>query len=146
MSIRPRTPMRSKDGAAGQALVEFSLAIVVFLVMLVSLFDVGRAVYMYNGMSEAAREIARRTIVYPGIVLGASAESLDTVAIQQHLVPGLSDPIYACVDVSGAAVAHVPCLSGDYVRVTVSAVYTPVAFLGMGGPISMTSSASMLVP
>jgi Flp pilus assembly protein TadG len=131
---------------SGQALVEFSLAFIVFVVMLVGLFDLGRGVYMYNGVSEAAREIARRTVVHPGIVLGASTETQNTVAIQQGLVPELGNPVFACVDVAGSAVAHVPCQSGDYVRVTTNAAFTPISLLGIGGPITLSASASMLVP
>ena len=37
----------------GQALVEFSLAIPVFLVMILGVFDLGRGIYMYNGLAEA---------------------------------------------------------------------------------------------
>jgi Flp pilus assembly protein TadG len=43
----------------GQALVEFSIAIIVFLLLLMAVFDFGRGIYMYNGVSEAARDVAR---------------------------------------------------------------------------------------
>src|SRR6185369_14315679 len=56
----------------GQALVEFSLSIIIFIVMLMGIFDVGRAIFMYNGVSEAARDIARRTSVYPYSGIGGS--------------------------------------------------------------------------
>ncbi len=138
--------MPSRAHEAGQGLVEFSLAITVFMVMVLALFDLGHGVYTYNGLSEAGREIARRTIVYPGIVLGASAETLAVVATQHALVPGMSNPTFACVDVAGTIVAHSPCESGDYVQVTVTAAYTPISPLGIAGPINMTSSASMIIP
>lgn len=131
---------------SGQALVEFSLAIIVFIVMLLGLFDLGRGVYMYNGVSEAAREIARRTIVHPGIVLGTTAESQTALDTQKALVPGLTNPVYTCVDVAGTPVAHVPCQTGDYVRVTISAPFSPLSPIGIAGPITLSSSASMLVP
>lgn len=130
----------------GQALVEFSLAIIVFLVMVVGLFDLGRGVYTFNGVSEAAREIARRTVVHPGIALGASPEAQEVIAIQRGLVPGMGNPTFACVDVTGAASTHSPCRSGDYVWVTVTATYRPVALLGLGGPITLSSSSSMQIP
>ena len=47
----------------GQALPEFALVIPVFLLIIFGLFDVGRAVFMYNGLTNAAREAARLAIV-----------------------------------------------------------------------------------
>jgi Flp pilus assembly protein TadG len=136
----------TSPGERGQAIVEFSLAIGVFLMLMIGVVDLGRAIYVHNGLSEAAREIARRTIVYPGMTLGSSLESLDTVAIQQGIVPGMGTPAYDCVDVMGTATGHIPCTRGDYVRVTVTASYSPSMFLGLGGPLTLSSSASMQIP
>lgn len=47
----------------GQALVEFAVVIPFFLVLLFGIFDVGRAVYAYNSVTNAAREGARLAIV-----------------------------------------------------------------------------------
>ena len=130
----------------GQALVEFSLAILVFVVMVVALFDVGRGVYTFNGVSEAAREIARRTVVHPGdrprCEPGSAGGHCDPAGSR----PGMGNPTFACVDVTGAASTDSPCRSGDYVWVTVTATYRPVALLGLGGPITLSSSSSMQIP
>jgi Flp pilus assembly protein TadG len=130
----------------GQALVEFSLAIMVFLVMVLALFDLGRGVYMYNGVSEAAREIARVTAVHPGVTLGASTETADRIAVQRALVPALGAPTFECVTVTGAASTNDPCTSDDYVRVTIGATYTPISPLGLGGPITLTASSAVRLP
>ena len=131
---------------SGQALVEFSLAIMVFIVMVVALFDLGRGVYMYNGVSEAAREIARVTAVHPGLTLGASTETADRLAVQRALVPDLGTPTFECVTVTGAASANDPCTSDDYVRVTIDATYSPISMLGLGDPITLTASSSVRLP
>ena len=48
----------SRHGAGrGQALVEFSLAVTVFLLLVMAIVDFGRGIYMYNGVSQAAREV-----------------------------------------------------------------------------------------
>jgi TadE-like protein len=47
----------------GQALVEFALVIPIFLLLLIALFDLGRAVFAYNTLTNAAREGARLAIV-----------------------------------------------------------------------------------
>jgi len=57
---------RDRRGAhdrRGQALVEFALVIPIFLLVLVALFDVGRAVFAWNTLTNAAREGARMAIV-----------------------------------------------------------------------------------
>ena len=133
----------------------------IFLVMLMGIFDVGRLIFMYNGVSEAAREIARRTSVHTFDAvsaldsLGSSDETRETVDIQRGLVPGMHDvppgsPNFECVDIAGA-----PSLSGsrcgwdeyqDYVRVTVSATYQPITLLGVVGPITLQSSSTVAIP
>jgi Flp pilus assembly protein TadG len=129
----------------GQALVEFSLALPIFLVMLVAVFDFGRGVYTYNGLSEAAREISRITAVYPGLVLGASQQTADRVSVQKSLTPGMSDPVFACLKVDGTASPDIPCTSGDYVQVTVSSVYQPLTLLG-GSSFTLTATSSSVIP
>ena len=74
----------SRDRQRGQALVEFSLTIIIFLVLMMGVVDFGRAIYQYNGVSQAAREIARTTAVHPGSDFttdaGRSAETKETIA------------------------------------------------------------------
>jgi Flp pilus assembly protein TadG len=50
---------RRREDHRGQALVEFSLVILMFLTLVFGLIDVGRVVYAHNAISEAAREGAR---------------------------------------------------------------------------------------
>lgn len=47
----------------GQALVEFAILLPVLLVILLGIVDVGRMVYAYNAVSNAAREAGRTAIV-----------------------------------------------------------------------------------
>lgn len=49
--------------SAGQSLVEVAFVLPVLLIMLLGLFDFGRAIYAYNAVSNAAREAARTAIV-----------------------------------------------------------------------------------
>lgn len=130
----------------GQAVVEFSLAILVFLVILMGIFDFGRGMYMYNGVAQAAREIARRTSVYPGAVLGSSPQSQAVIRTQNAMVPSLGAPTFVCETVTGASSTNNPCASGDFVRVTVTAVYEPITLLGFLGDIPLTSSSSAQIP
>lgn len=47
----------------GQALVEFALVVPLFILMMVGIFEGGRAIYTYNALSNAAREALREAIV-----------------------------------------------------------------------------------
>ena len=57
------SPIRRRGGGRGQSLVEFSLVIPLFLLLLIAVFDLGRGVFAYNTLTNAAREGARMAIV-----------------------------------------------------------------------------------
>jgi Flp pilus assembly protein TadG len=60
-----------RASAAGQSLVEVAFVLPVLLLMLLGIFDFGRAIYAYNAVSNAAREAARVAIVdqKPAVVI-----------------------------------------------------------------------------
>ena len=53
------SPDPDKIGQRGQSLVEFALSSVVLLLLVGGLVDIGRAIYITEGLSSAAREGAR---------------------------------------------------------------------------------------
>ncbi|MHB8891151.1 MAG: TadE/TadG family type IV pilus assembly protein [Candidatus Limnocylindrales bacterium] len=113
----------------GQALVEFSIAVVPFLLILMAIVDLGRGVYQMNGTAEAAREIARVTSLHPeGAHLGASTKVQDVIGAQRALVPAFTlDEVgdITCVDVTDTPKPDDKCTFGDYVRVHVASPFTP---------------------
>lgn len=134
--------MARRGRERGQAMVEFSLAITIFLLILMGTIDLGRAAYQYNGVAQAARELARVASVHPGTTLGTSAQSTAALATQRALVPGLGTPVYACVDIAGTAVSGT-CTGGNWVRVTLSSTFTAITPLaGLLGVPTLTSKAS----
>ena len=54
--------------------------------------DLGRAAYQYNGVAQAAKELARVASVHPGTTLGTSAQSTAALANQRATHPGPRDP------------------------------------------------------
>jgi Flp pilus assembly protein TadG len=69
---------RARRRTRGQSLVEFALVIPLFILLLVAVFDLGRAVFAYNTLTNAAREGARMAIVNqdtPTIVAEAKAST-----------------------------------------------------------------------
>jgi Flp pilus assembly protein TadG len=133
----------------GQALVEFSLAIMVFLVIVLGVVDFGRAVYQNNGVAQAAREIARATSVHPGsdfsAPAGRSSETNAVIATQKRMIPNLQDPTIVCVDIMGTVKVK-DCLPGDWVRVTIAAPYSPVTpLLGLTGTWNLSASSTIVI-
>lgn len=137
----------------GQATVEFALAIIVFLVLLMGVFDLGKAIYQFNGVSQAAREIARAASVHPcadpnACTLGDSPEIASVVAVQKGLIPSLGTPAFRCVYPDGTLVpgSGSGCAPGYSVRVTAKAPYTPVMpLMGLTGPWILSSSSSVKI-
>ena len=58
-----RISARRARRSRGQTLAEFALVIPVLIVMLMGIFDLGRAIFAYNAITNAAREGARLGIV-----------------------------------------------------------------------------------
>jgi hypothetical protein len=162
MSDRNRRSIVGPNGAPrsrGQALVEFSIAIIPFLLLLMGVLDLGRGIYAMNATSQAAREIARATSVHrcastPCIDLGTSIETQDTIATQRELIPNMVfDPSVDidCVDSTDSVIADVECkpLSGNprFIRVHVSSTFTPVTpLLAVFGDHTFDSWARIQLP
>jgi Flp pilus assembly protein TadG len=145
--LRFRTPLeRSAD--RGQALVEFALVLVPFLVLLFGAIDVGRGIYAMNGTAQAAREIAREASVNC-CNFSSSSEVQGTIQVQRNLIPGLQiNPAtdIACVDLADVVQAN--CLPGEhYVRVRVRAAFTPVTPIVSGvGAHTFESYSRVSIP
>ena len=157
MSRRRRVRPRASRGSweSGQGLVEFALVLVPFLVLVMAIADLGRGVYMNNGVAQAAREIARTTSVHPcnpsSCTLGNSAETLATIATQRNLVPGLSAPgaviAIQCTTITDTSLSNATCRSGSFVRVTVSVPFRVVTpMLSMVAPTTLSSASHIQVP
>jgi Flp pilus assembly protein TadG len=158
MIRHPFLAERPRRTGRGQALVEFSLALIPFLLILMGIIDLGRGVYMSSGVNQAAREIARTTAVHPcntgSCTLGNSDQTIATVNTQKGLIPGLSDPsasiTFDCTSIGDTTVippAGQVCPSGDFVKVTVSVPYAAITpILSMVAPSTLVSTAHIQVP
>jgi Flp pilus assembly protein TadG len=138
---------RRRGRSRGQALVEFAIALPIFLVLMMGIFDLGRAIYQYNGVSEAAREIARVTSVHPGTTLGNSTETAAVVATQKGLIPNLASPTFTCIDIDGSTLnTSTTCVAGNQVKVVIVAPYRPVTpLLGLIGTWNMQSTSAVSI-
>jgi len=150
----------TRDRPRGQALVEFALAVIPFLILLMGVIDLGRGIYMMNGTSEAARDITRATIVHltgSGGQLGLSDQTTDVIDKQRDLVPGLAIDPTADIDcVDAYDVVQNDEVSGDdddcnlgvdFIRVRVTAQFSPITpLVSAFGTHTFESTSRMQIP
>ena len=149
--------MKRSRSRGGQAIVEFALVLPLLFIFLMGIIDLGRGIYLYNGVSQAAREIARAASVHPGDPLGSSPEVAAVVGTQMSLVPGMADPrikvggkyFITCEYPDGTKVGNGSgaggCAAPNVVRVEVHAQYEAVALLGFADPFDLMSSSTNAV-
>lgn len=137
----------------GQALTEFALVFPVALLLLLAVFDIGRAVFIYNGLTNAAREGARLAIVnqdkasvgrrVQDTAFGATISNLgdlaDPLVSYYKEEPNLDDPT-----------ANPPCLTiitGCVAVVTARVDWSPITPIigSIIGPIRFTARSELPV-
>ena len=167
------TPKRSRRDL-GQSLVEFALVIPIFLLVLVGLIDMGRAVYTNNTLAQAAREATRLAATQAfwvgssdaacnaaaGPVCPANVAALKTNvdAAANRMVVGLgtlaTSQIYIQCNLAASpptgAWTGATCNnrnSGDLVSVRITYTFTMLTpIVGrIANNLSMSASATMLV-
>lgn len=134
--------MRASNGRmsgrqAGQAMVEFAIAGLLFFYMLFGILDFGRAIFQYNDLASSAREGARAAIV----------QSLTDDQVKDYTVQASAGLLTTGdVTISGSRTCNaVPCPT---VTITVQHTFTPITpLIGnlIGGSITMTASSTMVV-
>jgi Flp pilus assembly protein TadG len=70
----------------GQDLAEYALILPIFLLVIMSIFDMGRAVYYYSALQNSVREGARYGIIYPEDITG-----IETVVRQKAVGLDVND-------------------------------------------------------
>ena len=112
----------------GQALVEFALILPIFLIMLMTVIDVGRAIWAQNSLASAAREGARYAIVHGGSAttacpIGPAADTANIPAVSASCPypspskQSIKDAVTAAAAAGGTSMAVTVCYgagcSGD---------------------------------
>ena len=115
----------------GQTLVEFALIVPVFLLVVIGLFDVGRGVFAYNTVANAARGAARVAIV------DQDPDAIRAEAKRLGVALGLSD-----ADIELTACSEFDCVYGVTVTYDYDAA-TPL--IGQLFDPTITSTARMPV-
>jgi hypothetical protein len=119
-----------RSSLRGQTLVEFALILPAFLLLVVFIFDFGRAVYYYSAIHNAAREGARYGAVNP---IRASSTSVyaDIAGMKNEVIKfavgmGLSDCDITFADIDPAFYESAGGITNATVRVEVEYKFYPV--------------------
>ncbi|MHB1295731.1 MAG: TadE/TadG family type IV pilus assembly protein [Anaerolineae bacterium] len=131
--------LRRLRDEAGANLVEFALVLPVLLFLLIGVVDFGRGYYTYIAVTNAAREGARRAVVYPRVAAEAYVKQ---AAEYEAAAGGLTlDP--ANITIQRVSADPQP---GEPISVTVTTPYTTILG-GFIGPqfqvLTMTHTTSM---
>lgn len=136
---------------SGQALVEFALVLPIFIFLLLAVFDLGRAVFAYNGLTNAAREGARLAVV------NQTSASIDSRVQEQSpaaevttctvfLAPGRSTNDCATTLAGDkCAVAPAALKIGCIASIEASTTYTAITPIigSLIGPITLTARSEI---
>lgn len=140
---------RNRDhsfGERGQSLVEFALILPLLVLILMGVFDFGRAFFAYNAISNGAREGARYGIIHPDATDPSppydDPDTIEGRAVAQTFILDMNE-LTITVDTSQGTER------GDPLSVTMQYDFealTPlISTIWGGGALSLESSATMYI-
>ena len=130
--------MNARWSQRGQSLVETALVLPILLIILMGIFDFGRAIFAYNAVSNAAREAARVAIV--------NQNTTGVVDEGKRSAIGLNpDTVDVTFAITGAGCGTV--LVGCTAQVTVDHEWSAITPIigSVVGPIQLSSTTEMPV-
>lgn len=137
---------RARSTQRGQSLAEFALVLPIIMLMIFGILDLGRAVYAYNTLSEAARQGARLAIVNQDAA-AVKAEAV-RVAPGSGLTPTsvhlcLMEPTQSDPSCASSAFTCAPMRIGCLAVVRTDADFTAITPLisDIIGPITLSSTS-----
>jgi Flp pilus assembly protein TadG len=129
----------------GQAMVEFSLVLLLLVIVLFGIIEVGRLALTYTALADAARAGARYAIVHGGA--SSSPSGNGNAAAVKTQVTNITN--YAGLSGVIVTVSYLPMtgdpngnLTGDPVTVTASYAYAPIILLSPFAPLNVTLSST----
>ena len=137
--------MRRRRAERGQALVEFAIGAITFMILVLGVFDVGRAVWNYNTLAGATREGTRYAMVHGSASSSPSGPAANDASVRAAVAKyasGLNSANLTTtstwLDGSNAA--------GSRVKVTTTYKFSSIfSSLFHIAPFAMTSSSTMTI-
>jgi Flp pilus assembly protein TadG len=140
---RMRSQRRRRRGQRGQSLVEFAFVLPIIVVVIAAFIEIGRAVFAYNTIANAARQGARV----------ATVNQLSSVTDCDESRP-IEDPYEPHWSIRGCAIAAAAALGINAANVSVSyaappsttLTCTPTLHVGCIAAITVTYNYSIATP
>jgi Flp pilus assembly protein TadG len=137
---------------SGQSLVEFALILPIFVLLLVGVFDLGRAFFSYIAITNAAREGTRVVTFWPGKATVANIyTAIDTEIGESPMVNvgNITDRLIECGDANNTVADDadlMACPSEQVIRVTLTYNFEPILSFFFPEPLTLRRSAEMMIP
>ncbi len=137
---------------AGQSMVEFALILPIIVLLLVGVFDLGRAFFSYIAITNAAREGARVVTFWPGKATVADVNTaIDTEIGASPMVDvgNIASRVIECGDPSAIVTTSTElqdCTSEHPIRVTLTYTFEPILSFFFPQALTLRRSAEMMVP
>jgi Flp pilus assembly protein TadG len=143
---------RERERDQGQALVEMALMLPVLVLLLVGIFDLGRAVWLSNSLAMAVREGTRY-----GVVHGALSASPAGPGSASYTAPNVDTAIASSVQRYATGIPDLTVQAswpdgnanrGSRIIVSASFPFTPIlaqAFLGGALRVTLQSSSTLVI-
>lgn len=135
-------PYRIHKKAQGQSLLEFALILPLLVLVLVGVFDLGRALFALITINNSAREGARYGTLHTDEAVTALQAAAVLEAQNSGIVINNGNVTVTCPD-DGAAW---PCNRGTAVRVRVNYTFTSLLNMFIPTSINMSRAVEMAVP
>jgi Flp pilus assembly protein TadG len=115
----------ARHDGRGQALVEFALVFPIFVLLLVGLFDLGRAVFYQSTIQNASREAVRLAIVDQSLT-AIQEEAIDSVGVVVQVAASDVTVQYLAPDLTATGSCPSQQTIGCVAQVTVQYQFVPV--------------------
>jgi Flp pilus assembly protein TadG len=137
-------PAGKRERSRGQGLVEFALIFPILILVIVAVFDVGRLVFAYNTITNAAREATRFGIV------DQTATLIQGEAINQGTSLGLTNAdvvVEFCNPITNVCTTTKPTNLDALVKVRVSYAWRAITPIigNLIGPKTITADSRMVI-
>jgi Flp pilus assembly protein TadG len=134
--------LANRKSNKGQSLVEFALILPLLILILIGVFDLGRALFALITINNAAREGARYGTLHTDETVDMIQAAAVAEAQGQGVDVNLGDVSVTCPD-DGATW---PCNRGTAVRVTVDYAFDPIIGVILPATINIQRFNEMAVP
>ena len=127
----------------GQGLVEFALLIPILALILVGVFELGRAFHVLITLNNAGREAARY-----GTLHRTDLDGMRAAALQEAQDSGITiaNPNVNIALTCPSAGTDAPCARDTQMRVQITHLYTPILSFFFPSGITINSAVEMRIP